>query len=600
LAQLGKGYAYDVAWSADGDILAVAASFSIGFYNTSNYELAVRFNFSARHLAFDPTGRNLVTVAGERLSWIDMSTGLVWRDQSTGMDEVSDLQFSPHGSCLALLGNDCATCGDPNYVLHVINATTGETQFSRTDYGWYSGMSFSPDGRTLAIGNEFDTMLFDSATGAILVDLHHPSPSTFSPAFTADGTQLIIQTPGARLALADPATGRVTRQLSTPASGRYMLSPDGGTLALIREVVTHSVVTHHLEFWDLKADQSLGITEIHADPASFAFSQTGDRMAVATYDQEVRLVGVPRAAPIANIPYDAAILKLAFLPASGSPDIEYPLLGVDSDGRIAVRNALALDLVALDRQVERRPDAVALSADGAWLAFANRNNAIVIQALGTGAVIATLRCQLEPWPEALAFSQDGRYFGADCDGLTIWDTTTWQIVAQRRNHWFLIPASDGTLYSMTLSGQAYRLVNVVTEAVLLEMELPADLPSNDLGDWALSADMQYVALGMGDGYIVVWRVGQPGPWRILHGHEPLYGEGVVVGVREVVFSPTSNVLVSTGVDGTLRFWNSDTGTALRVVDTDAFSASNLAFSPDGRYLAGSTGGTIRVWGLPAP
>jgi WD40 repeat protein len=53
-------------------------------------------------------------------------------------------------------------------------------------------------------------------------------------------------------------------------------------------------------------------------------------------------------------------------------------------------------------------------------------------------------------------------------------------------------------------------------------------------------------------------------------------------------------------DRALRFWDASTGALLLTIADLPNQPSYLAFSPDGRYLAGSTGGTIRVWGLPAP
>jgi WD40 repeat protein len=91
--------------------------------------------------------------------------------------------------------------------------------------------------------------------------------------------------------------------------------------------------------------------------------------------------------------------------------------------------------------------------------------------------------------------------------------------------------------------------------------------------------------------------------RVLHGHRGI--------ITALAFDPSNpDILASAGFDGTVRLWNVSSGRALAVFGTVSGTGqlrtggpivgepSDLAFSPDGRYLAaGLEDGTVHVWGV---
>jgi WD40 repeat protein len=68
----------------------------------------------------------------------------------------------------------------------------------------------------------------------------------------------------------------------------------------------------------------------------------------------------------------------------------------------------------------------------------------------------------------------------------------------------------------------------------------------------------------------------------------------------VAFSPDSKILVSGGWDGTMRFWDVQTGKQLNVL-TDKDTGGpvfSIAFSPDGRtFASGGWDGIVRLWDI---
>ncbi|URN05642.1 hypothetical protein LUW74_21535 [Actinomadura madurae] len=72
-------------------------------------------------------------------------------------------------------------------------------------------------------------------------------------------------------------------------------------------------------------------------------------------------------------------------------------------------------------------------------------------------------------------------------------------------------------------------------------------------------------------------------------------------MQGLAFSPTSRVLASAALDGTIRLWDMRTGESFATLDWVRSGGATLAFSPDGRLLAagaGSGNGTARLWRLP--
>jgi hypothetical protein len=67
-------------------------------------------------------------------------------------------------------------------------------------------------------------------------------------------------------------------------------------------------------------------------------------------------------------------------------------------------------------------------------------------------------------------------------------------------------------------------------------------------------------------------------------------------VLSVAFSPDGKYLASGSWDHTVRLWEVESGTCLRVMEGHRDDVNSVAFSPDGKYLAsGSDDKTVRLW-----
>jgi WD40 repeat protein len=71
-------------------------------------------------------------------------------------------------------------------------------------------------------------------------------------------------------------------------------------------------------------------------------------------------------------------------------------------------------------------------------------------------------------------------------------------------------------------------------------------------------------------------------------------------VRAIGFLPGGNAILTAGMDGTARVWDTDTGAELRVFDWGIGKIRVAAVAPDGlTCAAGGDSGQIVVWDVDA-
>jgi WD40 repeat protein len=232
---------------------------------------------------------------------------------------------------------------------------------------------------------------------------------------------------------------------------------------------------------------------------------------------------------------------------------------------------------ALCRGHSRPVRSVALSADGAVLATAaadaSANNPggvpaeLVLWDAGTGRELRRLPAPA-PWPDALAFSADGRRLAASFRRFL--DTGL-----------RLGPDSPGEIRVWDLPG-GEPVCRIEAGAGMF-----AALAFNPAGDCLAGA-------GYHKGVVHVWEVA---------GGAEVFRRPFATTLTGVAFSPDGGRLAVTGFDGLVRLLDADSGMeALTLAGLGRPGSGHynftarVAFSPDGRRLAASNwDGTVSVW-----
>jgi WD40 repeat protein len=196
---------------------------------------------------------------------------------------------------------------------------------------------------------------------------------------------------------------------------------------------------------------------------------------------------------------------------------------------------------------------------------------------------------------AVNFSPDGTWLALgggwwrEPAAAVILQTTGWRPVRSVGNHTNQIGALLFTRPDVLLVGSTDRTVSVH------QLDEPANITAIPLPSpvqaLALRLDGGRVAVAAGN-QVHLWpldRDGRPRPDAdvVCRGHKKV--------VKAVAFGPGGRSLTSVGEDGTIRFWDPDTGSARSALDLGPAHLRAVAFAPDGlTVVAAGDAGTVAI------
>ncbi|MEH2385734.1 MAG: hypothetical protein V7K14_08075 [Nostoc sp.] len=279
---------------------------------------------------------------------------------------------------------------------------------------WVKSVAFSPDGKTLASGNDDKTIkLWDVKTGAQIRTLQGHSGLVYSVAFSPDGKILASGSSDNTIKLWDVTTGAQihTIQAHSDSLRSVAFSPDGKTLA-------SGSSDNTIKLWDVKTGAQIRTLPHSQWVWSVAFSPDGKTLASGSYDNTIKLWDVKTGAQIRTLPHSHWVWSVAFSPdgktlASGSQDNIIKLWDVTTGVQIHTIQAHS-DLVT----------SVAFSPDGKTLASASYRD-IKLWDVGTAREIYTLLGH-SSYVSSVAFSPDGQILASGSDDKTI---KIWQLAS---------------------------------------------------------------------------------------------------------------------------------------------------------------------------
>jgi WD40 repeat protein len=238
----------------------------------------VRFRALGSCLAFSSDGKFVATGNSHRTaSMWDLEGREVRRFQGKNLGQVWRIALSPDGNTLATFDVD-------NGVL-LWDARTGGfirgTNDQRRERDSNRGCcAFSPDSRTLFVGEGKSFRAFNVADGKVVDPPAPPERELTVDAVSPDGTAAVSVTENGRLVVWNLATGKAVGEVTGPAGRGFLaLSPGGKRLARgIRGDAS-------IDVYDVGAGKELCRCKGHQGAVlAMAFSPDGQALVTASYD----------------------------------------------------------------------------------------------------------------------------------------------------------------------------------------------------------------------------------------------------------------------------------------------------------------------------
>ena len=542
-----------------------------------------------------------------------------------GKGGINAIQFSPDGAQLAV---------GSNIGVWLYDVETGEEKSLFT--GMCQSLAFSSDGRFLANGgggraSETRIRLWEIATQReVLLTNLYDSASALQ--FSSDGKTLVsLSNLGDTITRSDVETGEGTmrhlRSGTLNAFGPDVL--DAGVYAIAHDKVAIGRTDGKIQVWDLATHKALFTLRGHLD------------LSLQSPDKSVR-----QSRPFVQVEKDQVVFRrsqrnqknrvlvLAFsadgtLLASGSTDKTVRLWDINNRDK----------WITLQKHTNWI-NVLAFSPDGKMLASGSVDKTVQLWDTATGKSLATFTGHINGIT-ALAFSPDSTTLvSGSADGMIrFWDTENGDPLADRitgHTQWvraatfFEDRRGEVTLKKSAETPKQYAEIPQAKTPASKNTLLVSVAFNGEVTFWDVKTPEKPTVRTEGhrdklstlafspDGTKLV-NVGAEGSmifgagfstWRTDHlirltdvktGRE-LATLQYTMGAEALTFSPDGKTVAFTGL-GEIRLWNTETGDeqAIPLADLRADIhnipiVSALAFSPDGRWLvSGTQGGKIQMW-----
>jgi len=276
--------AFDLAWSSEGRVLALAMANGVAIYEPAAITQTNFITMTAPlALAFSQDNRLLATGSTDNLVRLwDASSGDVLLQFQGHAAPVTDVAFDRNGQLLASSSEDNS--------VRVWDMVRRVEQYHLEGHSdWVLGITFSPDGRWLASGSrDHSVRLWNMKNGTAVHTFHGHAESVTSVAIAPDNRLLVSGSEDGTIRLWDIKELTEMRVLLGHLAGitDVAFSPDGRLLASGSRDNT-------VRIWDVEAGVELRTLKGHTgEVLSVTFAPDGRWLASAGSDGIVRMWGV--------------------------------------------------------------------------------------------------------------------------------------------------------------------------------------------------------------------------------------------------------------------------------------------------------------------
>jgi len=558
----------------------------------STSELMAGFSGTDAGLTLTPDGTQIiVTTFDSQVRFVDISTGREARRLKISDDNLSSLQlgFSADGHLLA------AGIDDKHFRFFDVTAKSGKELATTTKE--FAQIKFSPDGRLLALSENYTVRIWEVATLRELATLKIPNSGAFGEqgdafaAFSYDGKKIATGGYDTETIIWDTASGQQLSKMTGRTNMAYNVkfSADGTQLSAGGRTR-----------WDLRTGRGLRIT---ANPLSKLFP-------ILSPDGSVLAVIKPTS-PVVSIVDTASGRELrALTPAGGVESVQRVRFSEDgaliavnymqdpmrNGGSVMQRGVVKIWDVktGTERQTitpDEVPSVTGFSQDGKILATASSTGAVSLWDIQTGSKLFDLTSSpMKSISNVMQFPQGGRRPNMNVQMPNMADIAN------------MMTNVIGTMSAGTMAGKVSATTFSPDGRLLAVggLEAKSNVDVAALMNGAMNqkpkkgSHQQNPADIMKD--MKVEAIGQVRFWDVASGQEVSTIKGHGKAVTVVSFSRDGKLLATAANDHSIKIWETATGRELVTMKGHTSSVESIDFSPDNRLLASAAddGGTF-LW-----
>jgi|GEM_PF-192098 len=492
-----------------------------------------------------------------------------------------------------------------------------------------SSISFSPDGKKIAIGNDDKTItIWDAETSKELQTLTGHTEKINSVNFSPDGKRLLSSS-GERygddknkdkdanhLKMWDLSTGKELIGFFNKQKGivtTATFSPDGKKIASSSEEGNDENKIYSIKIWDAETGKEVQTLTGHSSRVtSISFSPDGKKIASGDYNftdkkiiYNIKIWNAETGKEVQTlIGHTEAVSSVSFSPdgkniASGSYDKSIKIWDAET----------SKELQTLKGHTEA-VTSVSFSHNGKTITSGGRDG-IKIWDTKTDKDLQTLTRHTS-WVTSISFSQDGKKIasGGWRGGIKIWNAETSEEVQTLKGH-------TNTITSVSFSPDGKKVLS----SSELSYGNDKNKEANHLKMWDLSTGKELVGLFDKQKGFVTAATFSPDGKKIASISEEgndknkLYGikiyeaetgkelqtlKGHTKEIINVSFSTDGKKIASScRFDSGIKIWDTETGKELQTLKGNTGYVSIVCFSPDGKKIASASDSnsdlSIKIW-----